>query len=55
MELQRLLAKHGYDVGEPDGKLGNATRTAVKKAQLKANLPADSWPTAELIARLRGS
>jgi lytic murein transglycosylase len=55
MELQRLLAKQGYDVGEPDGKLGNATRTAVKKAQLKANLPADSWPTAELIARLRGS
>jgi lytic murein transglycosylase len=55
MELQRLLAKQGYDVGEPDGKLGNGTRTAVKKAQLKANLPADSWPTAELIARLRGS
>jgi len=55
MELQRLLAKQGYDVGEPDGKLGNATRTAVKKAQLKAGLPADSWPTSELIARLRGS
>jgi len=53
MELQRLLAKHGYDVGEPDGKLGNATRTAVKKAQLKAGLPADSWPTAELIAKLQ--
>ncbi|HXX25882.1 MAG TPA: lytic murein transglycosylase [Pseudolabrys sp.] len=55
MELQRLLAKQGYDVGEPDGKLGNATRTAVKKAQIKAGLPADSWPTSELIARLRGS
>jgi lytic murein transglycosylase len=55
MELQRLLAKQGYEVGEPDGKLGNATRTAVKKAQLKAGLPADSWPTSELIARLRGS
>jgi lytic murein transglycosylase len=54
MDLQRLLAKHGYDVGEADGKLGNATRAAVKKAQIKAGLPADSWPTAELIARLRG-
>jgi lytic murein transglycosylase len=54
MELQRLLAKQGYDVGEADGKLGNATRTAVKKAQIKAGLPADSWPTAELIAKLRG-
>jgi lytic murein transglycosylase len=53
-ELQRLLTKHGYDVGEPDGKLGNATRAAVKQAQIKAGLPADSWPTPELIARLRG-
>jgi lytic murein transglycosylase len=54
MELQRLLAKHGYEVGEADGKLGNATRGAVKKAQIKAGLPADSWPTSELVARLRG-
>jgi lytic murein transglycosylase len=54
MELQRLLNKHGYDVGEVDGKLGNATRVAVKKAQIKTGLPADSWPTAELIERLRG-
>ncbi len=54
MELQRLLTKHGYDVGEADGKLGNATRGAVKKAQQKVGLPADSWPTSDLIARLRG-
>ena len=54
MELQRLLAKHGYEVGDIDGKLGNATRTAVKQAQIKAGLPADSWPTSELIARLQG-
>jgi lytic murein transglycosylase len=54
MELQRLLTKHGYDVGEADGKLGNATRTAVKQAQIKAGLPADSWPTEELVAKLRG-
>jgi lytic murein transglycosylase len=53
MDLQRLLAKAGYNVGEPDGKLGNATRTAVKQAQIKAGLPADSWPTAELVAKLQ--
>ena len=53
MELQRLLTKHGYDVGEIDGKLGNATRTAVKDAQVKAGLPADSWPSIELIEHLR--
>jgi lytic murein transglycosylase len=55
MELQRLLNRHGYDVGEVDGKVGSGTRAAVKKAQLKAGLPADSYPTPELIERLRGS
>jgi lytic murein transglycosylase len=54
MELQRLLNKHGYDVGDIDGKLGNATREAVKKAQIKTGLPADSYPSAELIEKLRG-
>ena len=53
-ELQKLLNKQGYDVGEPDGKVGNGTRTAVKKAQLKYGLPADSYPDAELLRRLGG-
>jgi lytic murein transglycosylase len=53
-ELQRLLTRHGYDVGEIDGKFGTLTRTAVKQAQLKAGLPADSYPTVELLERLRG-
>jgi peptidoglycan hydrolase-like protein with peptidoglycan-binding domain len=51
--LQRLLNTHGYDVGEVDGKVGSGTRAAVKKAQTKAGLPADSYPTAELIEKLR--
>ena len=54
MELQRLLNAHGYDAGKIDGKLGSGTREAVKKAQMKLGLPPDSWPTEELIARLRG-
>ena len=55
MELQRLLIKQGYEgVGEVDGKFGAGTRAAVKKAQMKVGLPADSYPTAELIERLRG-
>jgi lytic murein transglycosylase len=54
MELQRLLARNGYEgVGEADGKIGNGTRNATRKAQLKLGLPADSYPTAELIERLR--
>jgi peptidoglycan hydrolase-like protein with peptidoglycan-binding domain len=53
-ELQELLIKRGYDVGGADGKLGTATRTAVKAVQVKLGLPADSYPTPDLVARLRG-
>jgi lytic murein transglycosylase len=52
-ELQQLLVAEGFEVGEVDGKLGAATRAGVKKAQLKLGMPADSYPTAELIERLR--
>lgn len=53
-QLQSLLVKHGYDVGEIDGKLGVKSRAAVRKAQMKFGLPADSYPSKELFARLRG-
>jgi lytic murein transglycosylase len=52
-ELQQLLKHRGYDVGEIDGKLGAGTRKAVKEMQIKYGLPADSYPTAELLAALR--
>jgi hypothetical protein len=54
MELQRLLNKHGYNVGDVDGKVGSGTRAAIRKAQMKLGLPADSYPTADLIERLGG-
>jgi lytic murein transglycosylase len=52
-ELQKILSRLGYDVGEIDGKLGALTRAAVKDVQIKLGIPADSWPTTELLARLR--
>ncbi len=51
--MQGLLARAGYDVGAVDGFLGLKTRQAVKAMQMKYGLPADSYPTAELLARLR--
>ena len=51
--LQRILQKKGYDVGKVDGILGGNTRAAVRQEQLKAGLPADGWPTRELLARLQ--
>ncbi len=53
-ELQQLLARQGYSVGKIDGILGQQSRIAVRTVQMKYGLPADSWPTAELLARLRG-
>ena len=52
-ELQQLLEKRGYDVGRVDGVLGLKSRQAVRDMQIKLGQPADSWPTAELLARLR--
>jgi peptidoglycan hydrolase-like protein with peptidoglycan-binding domain len=53
--LQASLARAGYDVGAIDGFLGLKTRPAVKAMQVKYNLPADSYPTGELLARMRGA
>jgi lytic murein transglycosylase len=52
-ELQKQLVKRGFDVGEVDGKLGARTRAGVKAMQTKLGMPADSYPTPELLARLR--
>ena len=52
-ELQQLLVKRGHDVGKIDGFLGAKSRTAVKAEQIKLGLPADSYPTPELVERLR--
>ena len=52
-ELQTLLVKAGYEVGGVDGRLGAASRKAVQQAQVKFKLPADGYPTEELIRRLR--
>src|SRR6056297_4147310 len=51
-ELQRKLAARGYDVGKIDGILGAGTRASVQDIQHKLGLPADAWPTRDLLNRL---
>ena len=53
-ELQQLLVRAGFAVGKVDGVLGQQSRSAVKAMQIKYGLPADSWPTAELLTKMRG-
>lgn len=52
-QLQEILQAKGYDVGKIDGKIGAGTRAAVKAEQIKLGLPADSYPTQELLSRLQ--
>jgi lytic murein transglycosylase len=50
--LQEKLAALGHDVGLIDGILGAGTRTAVQKEQARLGLPADGWPTRDLLDAL---
>lgn len=50
--LQERLAARGHDVGQIDGILGASTRIAVQKEQTRLGLPADAWPTMDLLERL---
>jgi peptidoglycan hydrolase-like protein with peptidoglycan-binding domain len=50
--LQRKLEARGHDVGGIDGILGAMTRAAVRSEQQRLGLPADSWPTRELLNNL---
>lgn len=50
--LQKKLAARGYDVGKIDGILGAATRAAVQQEQARLGLPADGWPTPDLLEAL---
>jgi lytic murein transglycosylase len=51
-ELQRRLQARGHDVGGIDGILGAGTRMAVREEQRRLGLPADAWPTRELLNAL---
>ncbi len=50
--LQQKLAARGHNVGKIDGILGAGTRAAVRAEQLRLGLPADAWPTRELLQLL---
>jgi hypothetical protein len=54
--MKQLQAKagcaRGHDVGKIDGILGAGTRAATRAEQLRLGLPADGWPTADLLNRL---
>jgi len=52
-ELQALLARRGFDVGEPDGKIGPATRTAIISYQKAQGLLPDGYASVSLLRRMK--
>jgi len=53
LELQQHLARHGFDVGQPSGRLGLKTRIAVRDFQARSGLVPDGFATVAILERLR--
>jgi len=51
-DLQQRLTQRGHDVGGIDGILGANTRAAVQDVQAELGMPADGWPTPQLLRSL---
>ncbi|WP_246733066.1 lytic murein transglycosylase [Methylobacterium sp. BTF04] len=52
-DLQARLTARGYDVGEPDGKVGAKTRDAIKEVERSLGMPATGRPGAKVLEALR--
>ncbi len=54
LEMQQLLERRGYDVGEPDGHLGARTRAAIRDFQTRIGRVPDGFASAAVLNQLRG-
>ncbi len=52
-ELQTKLAARGYDVGEPDGRVGQKTRDAIKAIEQSIGMPPTGRPGSKVLQALR--
>jgi lytic murein transglycosylase len=52
-ELQRLLAARGYDVGEPDGRVGAKTREAIKDVERRIGMAPTGRPGGKVLQALK--
>jgi lytic murein transglycosylase len=53
VEVQERLAARGFDVGEPDGIIGNRTRDAIELFQRVAGMQPDGYAGQKLLQALR--
>jgi membrane-bound lytic murein transglycosylase B len=52
-ELQKKLIALGHPLGKVDGRIGELSREAIRRQQIRHNLPADGYPTLALLQKLR--
>ncbi len=52
-ELQTLLAKKGYDIGEPDGAIGTKTKQAIADFQQKQGMPVNGRASVKVLEAAR--
>ncbi len=55
IEVQKRLAALGYDVGEPDGRIGSRTREALRDFQERRGHLPDGWPTPKMLQALKAA
>ena len=53
-EMQRALAKRGFEVGEVDGRVGDRLQSALRAYQESIGVAPDGYPTLSLLRRLEG-
>ncbi|MXN63844.1 lytic murein transglycosylase [Stappia sp. GBMRC 2046] len=54
LQLQKLLLRAGYDIGEPDGKVGPATRAGIKQAEARFGMTQTGRPGTKIYRALGG-
>jgi lytic murein transglycosylase len=52
-ELMTLLARRGYDIGEPDGRVGQKTREAIKDVERRLGMNPTGRPGGKVLNALR--
>ena len=53
MALQTALNERGFASGTPDGMMGPATREGLRRYQRSVGVPADGYPTLDLLRRVQ--
>jgi peptidoglycan hydrolase-like protein with peptidoglycan-binding domain len=52
-QMQQLLARRGFAIGDPDGLIGSRTRIAIRDFQASVGQIPDGFASSDVLDRLR--